>query len=181
MRLRWMLPFVLAGAALAQGPTGPMGPGNRPEPLAEIKEYLNLGDGQVEQIRQIQQQAMESIRGIATQLRETERILREKLSSGTTDPAEIGRLTLEAERLRKQIGEARASTRKSVRGVLTASQQEKLQELEDAAKLMPKIHQAAVLGLLDLPMGPSLQGPPAGLGGFGGGPRPGPGAAGARR
>ncbi|MEK7407944.1 MAG: periplasmic heavy metal sensor [Acidobacteriota bacterium] len=174
MTTRMMPMFAILGVALAQGPMGPGGMPPAPQ-FTELKAYLNLTDTQIQQIQQAQRQAMERVQIVVTQIPEKQKALRDLLDKGTTDAAAVGKLVLEIEALHKQVTQAREAGHVAALAVLTTAQKDKLKTLEEAAKLQPVIHQAAMLALLVPPV------PQPGLGPGGPGGPMGPMGRGARR
>ena len=162
MTIRILLPFVVLGAALAQGPMGGrgmMGPGFGPgaqsgQPgLDDIKTYLALTDTQIQSMQQARQRANESLRATFDQMRAKQTTLHDLMDKGATDAAAVGKLMLEMAALRKQVEQSQAAVRTQVLAQLTPAQTAKLKTLEDAAKLQPAIHGAAALGLIAPPEG----------------------------
>jgi len=181
MRSKMLLGFVVLGVALAQGPGprarrgGPQGAASQPNYDA-LKTYLNLTDAQVQQMQQIRQQAASSVSALLPQIRTKRQSLRDLLTSGTADPAAVGKIVLDAYALDKQVQQARTTARTQALAVLSADQQAKLEALQDAASSGPALREAMGLGLVTPPAGPGGM-----LGGFGmQGPRGGPGMMGGR-
>ncbi|MDP2997779.1 MAG: periplasmic heavy metal sensor [Bryobacterales bacterium] len=146
--------------AAAQGP-----PPQPPAPAVNaVKEALNLTDGQLTQLRQVQQNRIQANRQLQDQIAERQRTLDQTLRQSAPDAVTVGNLVLDANKLRKQIRINDETYRGMAANVLTADQKKKLQDLENALKLRPAIEQALGLGLL---APPADQGPGAGPMGFG--------------
>ena len=155
MRLHWVLPFVLAGAALAQGP----GMRERKAPdFAELKSYLGLTDAQIEQMQKAREDSRTNLEAVHTQIQEKNQALRALLETAAPDPAAVGKLVIETSALRKKVQESHESVRQSVLNVLTGEQKTKLAGLQSAADLRPAIQQAMALGLLAPADGPGFGG-----------------------
>lgn len=168
MLMRLLIPLVILTVAAVAQPYGPPGPGTAsPEAL---KSALNLTDDQITKLRELRKAEWDALAPVREQLRTNRQAYREKLQAGG-DPAEIGRLALAGEQLRKKAQEIRQSYHKQALAVLTPAQQSALAKLEEAAKLAPAIGQAVALNLITPPAsGPGLR---RGLGlGFGPGPGP---------
>lgn len=166
MLMRLAIPFVvLAVVAVAQPFGGPRAGAAAPDAL---KSALNLTDDQITKLRELRKAEWDALAPIREQLRANRQAYRDKLQAGG-DPAEIGRLALAGEQLRKKAQEIRESYHKQALAVLTPAQQSALAKLEEAARLAPAIGQAVALNLITPPAaGPGLR---RGLGwGFGPGP-----------
>ncbi len=159
--------------ASAQTPTVPPAPS-----LDALKQYLNLTDQQVQQLLDLRRQEAEAVRAIREQILTKRQTLREKLQAGA--PAqEIGTLNLEIHQLHQQVLTIHEQYHQKALAILDASQQQKLAQLEEAARLMPAIGQARALGLIarqtpawGCGLGPGPRGLGLGLGlGLGPGPQ----------
>ena len=160
MKIRMLLPALVAAAAFSQAP--------RPA-FTELKANLGLQDAQITQIQQLQRQSIDGLASVQSQVRDKESALSDLLAKGTTDAAAVGKLVLEIHGLRSQLSKARDTARQAALALLFADQKTKLKTLEDAAKLEPAIQQATALWLLSEPVAPAPGiGGPGGLGGPGG-------------
>ncbi len=136
----------MIGAALMFGQAGDRG---RRSPQSDaLKQALDLTDAQSQQIRDIARQQSESVKPIADQMREKGNALREEMKKESPDQAKVGQLSVDLKNLREQLKSKRAERGDSISAVLTPEQREKLKKLEEAAKLMPAVRQAAALGLI---------------------------------
>jgi hypothetical protein len=143
-----------------------------------LKTYLNLTDSQLQSFKQIAQQTRTTVQPLMQQINTKSKALQDLRRQGSADAAALGNLVVEIDNLRKQVADARTSAHTQVLAVLTADQKTKLTALEEAAKLIPAIHEAAALGLIEAPVGAGMgpgMGPGMGMG-RGMGPGAGPGA-----
>jgi Spy/CpxP family protein refolding chaperone len=131
----------------------------------EAQSYLNLTDAQVTSLQQLRQAEMTALKPIFQQIAPLRDSLRTQTQSGSADAAAIGKLVLNIQALEQQISTTRSSYHDQALALLTAEQKTKLAALQSAADLMPTIHQAMGLNLLNSPkggpggMGPGAMGP----------------------
>jgi LTXXQ motif family protein len=170
MKTTWLMTLALAAGLAAQPPEG-RGPGRHrfgagapPEGEARVmnytalKETLALSDDQVDKLRQLQKSQRTALAPLAKQMGEKQRALHQAMRDGST--AESGKAALaEIETLRKQMSTARAANRTQAVALLNPAQKQKLQALQDAAKLMRSVHEAAMLDLVEAPAGGPAGGP----------------------
>ena len=170
MKTATLLTLALAAGLSAQSGEG-RGPGRhragegpavagaaRTVDVAALKQTLGLTDDQIDKLRQLQKANREALAPLAKQMADKQRTLHQAMREGTSGQTGSTQLA-EIETLRKQLATARAANRTQTVGLLNAAQKQKLQALQDAAKLMPSVREAAMLDLLE---------PPAGAGGAGG-------------
>lgn len=119
---------------------------------AALKQTLALTDDQVDKLRQAQKASRTALEPLARQMGEKQRALHQAMGAGTSGQTGSTQLA-EIESLRKQIETVRAANRTQAAGLLNPAQKQKLQALQDAAKLMPSVHQAAMLDLIEQPAG----------------------------
>ncbi len=143
--MKTLMLFAAAAVMAAQNPPRPPGP--LPS-FDAIQEYLSLSDAQSAQWKQLMRSRAENNRARFQEMHTKRRQLDEMLRQGGSDAAAVGRLTLELESYRKQIRGADDGFLKEAAALLDASQRAKLAALEEAAKLMPAVHEARRLGLL---------------------------------
>lgn len=158
----WLMTLTLAAGLMAQPPEG-RGPGRQHRggaaPVSALKQTLGLTDDQVDKLRQLQKSQRTAMEPLAKQMAEKQRALHQAMREGTAEQA--GKTALaEIETVRKQMATARAANRTQAVALLNPAQKQKLQALEEAAKLMASVREAAMLDLVEAPMG----GPPAGPG-----------------
>ena len=145
--------------AAAQGP-----PQRQSPPVSALKDALNLTDGQLTQLRTLQQNRIQANRQLQDQLAERQRTLEQTLRQSAPDAATVGNLVLDANKLRKQIQTNDETNRSMAANVLTADQKKKLTDLDNALKLRPAIEQALALGLLTPPADAGFGAGPMGFG-----------------
>jgi len=142
--------LLLSGAVLVAqqtSPTTPAGPS-----FQAIKDFLGLTDQQVQSLLQLRQDEAQAARQLHEQIRTLEQQLQQKIEAG--GPAnEIGNLVLQIANLRNQLRNLHDQYQDKALALLTADQQAKLAQLEEAAQLAPAIAQARALGLLKGPAG----------------------------
>ena len=158
----------LAGVLLAQGPGGPGFRRNNMAPRAQrmgmaanadaLKQYLNLTDAQVTQLKDLRKQQAESLRPTMEQIRSKRQQLGEAVRAQSPDSALIGQLTVDIKNLAASLKSARTDLSAKAQAVLTPDQKTKLASLDEARKLMAAAGQATALGLLAPPEGAGGQG-----------------------
>jgi Spy/CpxP family protein refolding chaperone len=134
-----------------QGAMGPMGAGMMGGGVEELKGFLNLSDSQVDQLRTMRRDQIQSARPDAELMRSKAQELRTLMQSQSPDPAKVGALTLELKQLREKMAASRDALSDKAAGILNAEQKTKLKDLEAAAKLGPAVRQAIGIGLIDAP------------------------------
>ena len=155
---------LVSGAASAQEPPRP---NPRPSPDEAIKTILDLSDSQLQELKDLRQSFNQSQQEIRTQMRELQQKRREILQSSPPDAVALADLIIQEENLRKQMQDENKAFRDTALNLLTASQKEKIERIQEALKLVRDAGPLARFGLIEGPGGPG--GP-----GFGG-PGPGPG------
>lgn len=167
LKMKYLLSFLaIAALAVAQpmgpgpggfGPGGGMFAGDGPGAgahLTALKDYLALTDDQVTQLKELRKTNFETnVKPIVEQLRTKGKELHDLLQTSNPDPAKVGQLTVEIKALRDQIKAQRADLDKKAAAILTPAQVAKLADLEKAATLLPAMHQAMAVGLIDPPEG----------------------------
>jgi hypothetical protein len=160
--------FALSSALFAQGPQPPQQPQQPqgPPPTAEVKAFLQLSDPQIQQLRDLTDSMAGANRTRNQEIAQKQQQLNDLLQQGSTDANALGRLLIDIQTLRKQVGATAENFRTQAVALLTDAQKTRLKQLEDSAKLAPAVQQAVSLNLL-APPARQPQGPPAP-----GGPRP---------
>lgn len=135
------LTTMAAGLMFAQGPGGRgmhRGPHGGPEGRdpAGMKQYLNLTDAQVAQMKEAQKTAREGQKAEFQAMREKMKALREAQNAANPDPTAIGRQMLELQAMRKSMEASRSKSREQALSFLTADQKAKLAELEKARETL---------------------------------------------
>jgi len=148
--------FAVAVTLTAQNQPRPPGP---PPSLDAVQQYLALSDSQASQLKQMMRSRAEANRTRFQEMNAKRRQVDEMLRQGTSDAASLGRLMLELESHRKQVRTADEGFFTEAASVLNETQRAKLRALEDAAQLLPAVHEAKALGLLKGPDGAPPKGP----------------------
>jgi len=148
--MKTLMIFAVAVTMTAQNPPRPPGP---PPSIGAIQEYLALSDSQSSQLKQMMRSRPEANRTRFQEMNAKRRQVDEMLRQGTSDATSLGRLMLEVETYRKQVRTADEAFFTESASVLNETQRAKLRALEDAAKLLPAVHEAKALGLLKGPDG----------------------------
>lgn len=162
MKTPLLVTIALAAGLAAQPPQGggrhrfggapPADGAGRTIDYAALKQTLALTDDQVDKLRQAQKASRTALEPLARQMGEKQRALHQAMGAGTSGQTGSTQLA-EIESLRKQIETVRAANRTQAAGLLNPAQKQKLQALQDAAKLMPSVHQATMLDLIEQPAG----------------------------
>ena len=148
MKKRACLLIVIASATAAAQTPPPPNPGFYPQPLAQVKEFLQLSDAQVQAILANNEEynrwsAAKQARGSQVQGEIAEETAKEALN-----PMALGVRYVEVETICWEMkAQAAMSLKKNV-DVLTAPQKAKLQVLQDAIKLAPVVSEAQSGNLL---------------------------------
>jgi Spy/CpxP family protein refolding chaperone len=161
MNIRLIVITLAASALFAQGPGGPrMHRMSEQAKTTEVQSYLNLTDAQISSLQQLRQSERAALKPIFQQMGPLHESLRTQSQSGGADPTAVGKLVLSIQNLEQQAAPIRSSFQQQALAVLTADQKTKLTALQNAAALMPTIHEATALNLLTPPKG---SGGPGGL------------------
>ncbi len=147
MKLRLIVITLSASALFAQGPGGPRMHGMAAK-TTEVQSYLNLTDAQIASLKQLRQSEMAELKPIFQQIGPLRQSLRTQEQSSGADATAVGKLVLSIQTLEQQAAPIRASFQQQALAVLTAAQKTQLTALQNAAALMPAIHEAAALNLL---------------------------------
>ena len=152
--------FLLPAAAWAQARDGDgprPGDGTLTARLAPVIQFLELDDEQVQALLALQVERGEQLQPFFRALGENARAMREALASDTPDPTTVGQLTLDAQRIRRELQEAIARQREGAPSALNLSpdQVDKLGVLQTSFRVFPIAGIAAGLNLIE---GPSALG-----------------------
>lgn len=136
--------------------------------MPALKQALDLTDEQVKQLIDNQRQRHEALKPIFQAIREKRQQLQQLLEGTSPDPQQVGQLVIETKQLENQIKQVSENFAQQARSILTATQQEKLNELQRALELAPAAHAAAAMQLITPPRrsGGGGEATPAGFGGM---------------
>lgn len=158
MTWRFLPILSLAAALFAQGP----GPGGHrgfgahgmdaPE-TDKVQSYLGLTDAQIQSLQQLRQSERAALKPIMQQIEPLRQSMHSQMQASGADAAAVGKLMLSIQTLEQQAAPIRSSFQQQALAVLTADQKTKLAALENAANLMPAVHEATGLNLLTPPKG----------------------------
>lgn len=134
----------------------------RRRPVEALKRILELTDAQVQQfaeLRQTHRQTTETqrtqIREWTSQIRQLEQQKNELLNSTSPDPGQIGSILIQQRSLQAQVRQVRqdleASFREAAMTLLTATQQDKVAQIQEAVRLPPQGGPLAAFGLIERP------------------------------
>jgi len=126
--------------------------------ITEVQSYLNLTDAQIASLKQLRESERAALKPIFQQIWPLRQSLRSQEQSGTTDSAAVSKLVQSIQALEQQAAPIRASFQQQSLAVLTADQKTKLTALQNAASLMPAIHEATMLNLVTPPKGMERRG-----------------------
>jgi hypothetical protein len=147
MRILW--PFlVVVGLSQAQV-VSPV-----PTPLLplfppELKQYLTLSDGQVQQLNGLNAGYTRLTLQKSARTAQVYREIAEETTKPTLDPMALGLRYVELEAIRRELADARKKLQDQSLAVLSDAQKTKLKTLDDARKLQPLISQAECENLLE--------------------------------
>jgi len=131
----------IAFTLLAQQPANPLGqPGQAPvRPIALVARFFELTPDQMEHVKAMMEIRKATIEPLSKQVAEEEKALQDLMTSSNPDAAEVGKLVLEIHQLREQIGVAQKQFLSSFEAILTTEQQNKLNAVRRAHRLLPVI------------------------------------------
>jgi Spy/CpxP family protein refolding chaperone len=116
-----------------------------------LKVLLNLSDGQIQGLVQLQQQKGQALQPVVQQAAETQQRLQQALAAPNPDPATVGQLVIAIAALKQQIQQIAGSFQQQASNLLQSDQKTKLPPLQLALELHPAALQAVFLGLLNAP------------------------------
>lgn len=145
--------LVASGGASAQEPPRP---NPRPSPDEAVKTILDLSDAQLQEIKDLRASFLEQQKEIGSQLRVLQQKRREILQSSPPDAVALADLLIREENLRKQIQDENKAFRDTALNLLTASQKEKVEAIQEALKLVRDAGPLARFGLIEGPVGPGF-------------------------
>jgi Spy/CpxP family protein refolding chaperone len=157
MKLAMMIPILAATVLLGQTPQPPAaGEGVQAGRGKEaLKTALGLSDGQIEQLTALRQEERQALQPVRQEMQQAQKALRDAMAAGTSDPAAIGKLTLQLRGLRQQVQQTNQTYHDRALGLLDEAQKTKVQNLQQAMQRMrrmrPVIAAATQLNLVEPP------------------------------
>jgi Spy/CpxP family protein refolding chaperone len=151
---------MLLSIAVVFAQQGPFGGGPRMGAVQtdQLKSFLNLSDQQLQDLKNVQTSFRDAAHPLMQQIREKAQTLRQTLQQDSN--ADVTQLKADLASLQNQVKGLRAQYRSQAQGLLTEEQKTTLATLQKALDLIPTVHQAIGLNL--------LEGPEGFPGGFGG-------------
>lgn len=139
-----------AGVAGAQEPSDVR---RRPSPAEALQTILDLSDAQLQELKDLRASVREQRRGNRTELRRLQQAQQELLQASPPDAAALADILIQRHNLRQQIEEQNNAYREAALNLLTASQKEKVQQIQDALQLVRQAGPLAAFGLIEGPGG----------------------------
>ena len=162
MRRALLSLVVFAGVLAAQvGPPpggGPDGPRRDRGPRLEaLQSSLDISAEQAQDLakfaREQRRAAVEALKadGVIEQLRTNRQTLKELLDSGNAEPAAVGAIVLDNQKLQEKVKASRDTVKQAIAGYVTNTlgRGEELAKLQEAADLQRAVGEARMLGLLE--------------------------------
>ena len=153
----------LAGSAGAQQPPAPPNP--RRSPDEALKTILDLSDAQLQQLKDLRESVNQKRQENQTEIRRLQQKQRDLLQTSPPDKIALADILVQQEKLRKQIEDQNKAFRDTALTLLTASQKEKVAQIQAALQLVRDAGPLAQFGLIEGPGGPGggfIAGPGAG-------------------
>lgn len=119
-----------------------------PQPLAQVRVYLDLSDTQVQSILQNNNTYNQFSQEKQARLRQVQVDIAAQTAASPLDPMALGQSYAEVETICRQLRERATEVQKNNATLLTDAQRAKLQTLQDALKLLPVISEARSGGLM---------------------------------
>jgi hypothetical protein len=151
MKLRFLAPIFLFLPALLPAQTSTQLSLIPPQVYADVKQYLNLTDAQMQSLQSIQDSRSQALQALYEQMGQKNQALYQLINSDTATAAQIGQLMLDIRALEKQVPQIDGPYKTQSLNVLTPEQKAKLPKLVEAASLQPAAGQAGSLLLIDWP------------------------------
>ncbi len=162
MRIRTFIVGLAAWAAVAQAVAA--------QPLARragqgggvpaLKEFLGLSDQQIQELTALRKEQQSILAPVRTQIQEKAAALAEARKATNPDPAAIGQLVLDMQRLRERVQNVNREYHEKALALLDATQREKLAALEQVTRRAAAGRGAAAgAGALNLLLPPEMTRP----------------------
>lgn len=117
------------------------------DPLAVVARFLSLNGEQIQATAQLLREREEALSPVLQEIARREQRIRELVASGG-DPAEIGRLFVEADHLRQLAAAIQAQILTRFESLLSDEQRGRWQQVRAAAALQPVLPAFAALQIL---------------------------------
>ena len=137
MRISRFLLGLAAAVLMAQTAMPQNGPRQRAQGRPAVKALqaaIGLSDQQVQQLVQLRKDEQQALQPVRQQLREKREALQTARQSANPDPTTVGQLVLDLQKLTQQVQSANQDYHNRALGVLDATQQSKLQDLQKGAE-----------------------------------------------
>ena len=135
-------------ASIARAQNTPPQP-NRPQRGGDIKTILDLTDRQYNELGDVRDAYLAKMKELNQQIQDLEKQRRTIMQTSGADPVQIGAIALQQQALQQQIQDENTAYHDNAMRVLTASQREKVEQIEEAVKLAPSAGALMPYGLLD--------------------------------
>ncbi len=137
MRVSRFLLGLTTAVLLAQTAPPPAGPSEgalgRPA-IKALQAAIGLSDQQVQQLVQLRKEERQALQPVRQQVRDKREALRTARQAANPDPTTVGQLVLDVQKLTEQIQSANQGYHNRALGVLDATQQSKLQDLQKSVQ-----------------------------------------------
>jgi Spy/CpxP family protein refolding chaperone len=145
--------ILFAGTVFAQqGPRQRIANGGALQ-LQALKNYLNLSDAQISDIRTVRDSMRDAHRPLVQELAAKTRALRDENQKAAPDPNVVAQLKERISDLRDQIQTQREGFQEQMRGFLNQDQLASLERLEEVVRLFPVARAAVAFDLIGSPDG----------------------------
>jgi len=119
--------------------------------VPELKQYLNLTDGQITSLQNIQQQQQQAVQQVSSQLQEKYTTLQNLLQAPNPNPNTIGQTMIDIQNLQKQLTPSTEPYHTQALAILTQAQTALLANLNTALQLQTPAYEAISVNLLIAP------------------------------
>jgi peptidoglycan hydrolase CwlO-like protein len=151
-KLIFVLTFLLSVGTLVaeQGPPPP-GPGSRGPRLDALKSYLQLSDKQVQDLTSLLSSFRSTVKPIHEQIMTKRQTLKQEMAKASPDSTVVAQLLVDIKNLENQIKTQRDGLRPQLMALLSDSQKNLLNTLQQALSLQQAAHEAAALAMIEGP------------------------------
>ena len=140
--------------SLAGAQDSPLQRPPRPSPGEALKTILDLSDAQLQELKDLRESATAQRQEHATEIRRLQQRQRELLQTSPPDATALADVLVGQQNLRQQIQNEATAFREAALNLLTASQKEKVQQIQEALQLVRAAGPLAAFGLIEGPRGP---------------------------